>query len=295
MEKSSTTDTPASTQTREISPDDIEKVFRTITIPPCPAVVVDAMREAQKDTPDIARLSKTISADVAMTAATLKLANSPMFRGSAPIANVRRAIDRIGTLNVVCVVVAAALRQGIEGGSSARMEQFWRQTSALALAAGLIAHRHYGIPRDMAYLYALFHDIGIPLMAARFPNYDEAVRNGQDAGRLLVLTEADFFPCTHPVIGWLTIRSWGLPEDLATAVRYHHDPDVYDMPETLVSDLAKSLMATVHVAEHLMTALVGERDFEVGDALFQRALSHLGITQIDLEHLREEISEVMDD
>ncbi|MEI7969700.1 MAG: HDOD domain-containing protein [Betaproteobacteria bacterium] len=295
MKKASTPDTLPSTPPREITPDDIEKVFKTITIPPCPAVVVDAMREAQKDMPDIARLSKTISADVAMTAATLKLANSPMFRGSAPIANVRRAIDRIGTLNVVCVVVAAALRQSIEGGSSARMEQFWRQTSALALAAGLIAHRHYGIPRDMAYLYALFHDIGIPLMATRFPAYDEAVRGGRDSGKLLVLTEAEYFPCTHPVIGWLTIRSWGLPDDLGTAVRYHHDPDVYDMPETLVPDLSKSLMATVHVAEHLMAALVDDKDYEVGDPLFQRGLSHLGITQIDLEHLREEINEVMDD
>ena len=45
----------------ELSHDDVQKVMASVDIPACPSVVTDAMKEAQKDEPDIKRLADVIS------------------------------------------------------------------------------------------------------------------------------------------------------------------------------------------------------------------------------------------
>lgn len=278
--------------THELSHADIEKVFKTIDIPACPAIVMEVMAEAQKDAPDIIRLSKSIAGDVGMAAIAIKLANSPLFRVGAPVNNVRKALERLGTRNVVCVVVAVALRSTMTGVSAAFIEKFWSKTSALALAAGLIARRQYGISPDAAYTYALFHDAGIPLMMRRFPDYPRVVDDAYAAGRMIIDAEEQYFPCTHPIIGSLLVRNWGLSALVGQAIRFHHEPDAYEVPETTLPGAALSLIAVTQVAEHLANMLTNERDLEVGPAMFRKALAHLGIHDEDLEQLREELEAV---
>ncbi|MBK8018066.1 MAG: HDOD domain-containing protein [Betaproteobacteria bacterium] len=280
---------------RELSTEEIEKVFKTVEIPACPAIVVEAMKEAQKDVPDIVRLAKTISADVGMSAITIKLANSSLFRAGAAVTNVRKALERLGTMNVVCVVVASALRSSMKGPSSSYIDRFWSKNSALALAAGMIARRHYGISPDAAYTYALFHDAGIPLMLRRFPEYERVLEGCQASGKLLIGAEDSYFPCTHPVIGSLLVRNWGLPANLIQAIRLHHEADVYDLPDTTLPGGSLSLIACVHVAEHMISELLGEKDYEVGDHLYERGIAHLGIAQEDMEQLREDIVAAMNE
>jgi HD-like signal output (HDOD) protein len=280
---------------QELSSEDIEKVFATIDIPPCPVIVIDAMREAQKDMPDMVRLAKSISADVGMAAITIKLANSPLFRAGTPITTVRRALERLGTINVVCVVVAAALRETLKGPSAAFLDSYWAKTSAVALGSGMIARRQYGISPDAAYTYALFHDAGIPLMLRRYPEYEKVLTLCRATGDLLVDSEADYFPCTHPVIGSLLVRNWGLPAPLINAIRLHHERDVYSLPDTTLQGSSLSLIATTHIAERLIGQLLGEKEYEVGQALFDRAVTHLGLSTEDLEDVHEDMIQALNE
>jgi HD-like signal output (HDOD) protein len=272
---------------RELSSEDIEQVFKTIDIPACPAMVAQVMAEAQKDVPDLKKLAKSIAADVGMSAVAIKLANSPLFRIGPPVGNVLKALERLGTRNTVCVVVAVALRATMAGMSPVFIEVFWNKTAALALAAGLIARRQYGISPDAAYTYALFHDAGIPLMMRRYPDYEKVLNECHTTGRLIIEAEDEYFPCTHPIIGSLLVRNWGLPPMVGQAIRFHHEPDVYDLPDKTLPGGAVSLIAVTHIAEHLANDLDGEIDLEVGPVLFERALAHLGIDGNEMEELRE--------
>lgn len=276
-------------QQRELSPEDIDKVFKTIEIPACPAMVGQVMAEAQKDVPDIRKLAKTISADAGMSAVTIKLANSPLFRVGPPVATVPKSLDRIGMRNAVCVVVAVSLRGAMNGISAAFIEKFWNKSSALAMAAGLIARRQPGISPDMAYIYALFHDAGIPMMLRRFPEYEQTLKECQSSGRLLIDVEEQYFPCTHPIIGSLLVRNWGLPAIIGKAILFHHDADVYTLPESTVPSEALSLVAVTHIAEHLSNDMDNEIDLEVSPEHFARALAHFGIHDEDIEELRDAI------
>lgn len=275
---------------REISHEDLQKVMSSIDIPACPVVVTQAMAEAQKDDPDINRLSDLIAKDPGMSAAALKLANSALYSASAQVTGIRKAIDRLGTKNVVCVIVASALRASIAGLPAAWLDKFWKQVGQLAVAAALVAKRQYGISQDAATTYALFHDAGIPLMLKRFPKYEQALQATREQGMLLIDAEDQYFPCTHPIVGMLLVRNWGLPPILGQAIRFHHDPEAYDLTDATLPGGALSLIAVSHVAERLAADVRGHTDFEVGDHLYRRALDHLGITDDELDELRQRVA-----
>ncbi len=261
----------------QLSPEDLQKVMSSIDIPACPAILSEAMSEAQKDEPDLARLADIITSDAGMSAAALKLANSPMFGINGNVTGVRKAVDRLGTKNVVCVVVSVALRSSMGGLPASWLDQFWRRTSQLALAASLIAKRQFGISPDAAYTYALFHDAAIPLMMKRFPNYTEVIDRARETGESLNSMEEQYFPCTHPIIGSLLVRNWGLPPLLGQAIRFHHEQDLYELPDRTLPGGALSLIAVTQVAEHLIGKSLNQCDIEVGNELFAKALDFLGI------------------
>ncbi|WP_341744086.1 HDOD domain-containing protein [Azonexus hydrophilus] len=285
----------AHNKTYELSHDDLNKVMASVDIPVCPGVLTEAMSEAQKDEPDIRRLADIITADPGMSAAALKLANSPLYGSGRAVSSVRNAVERLGTKNIVCVVVASALRASITGLPAAWLEQFWRRTSMMALAASLIARRLYGISPDAAYTYTLFHDAAIPLMMKRFPNYGEVLEKCEREGMLLEQAEAQFFPCTHPIVGSLLVRNWGLPPILGQAIRFHHEPDAYDLPDRTLPGGALSFIAVTQVAEHLLAEIQQGEDLEVGSALFERAIDYLGISPDDLDRLRQQVNAAIED
>jgi HD-like signal output (HDOD) protein len=114
-----------------LSHDELQQTLASIEIPACPAVVTQVMAEAQKDAPDLNVLTRIIVADVGMSAFAIKLANSTLFRRGQATSSVSQALSRLGTRNIVCIVVAVALRNTMSGDIPADvLDRFWNQASA---------------------------------------------------------------------------------------------------------------------------------------------------------------------
>ena len=276
-------------ETSALTPEELKKVLSSIDIPVCPAVVTQALAEALKDEPDLRILAKLVATDPSMSAAALKLANSSLYRSGNPVTSVRHALDRLGTKSVVCIVVAVALRSSVEGLSPAWLNDFWQRATQVAVIAALVARRQFGISQDAAYTFALFHNAAIPMMMKRFDNYGQVLETAKAEGRLLVDAEIDFFPCTHPIVGSLMVRNWGLPSTLGQAIRFHHEADAYELPDQTLPGSALSLIAVTHVAEHLIARIRQENDYEVGADLFEKALAFMGISDTELDDLQQRV------
>ena len=270
-----------------LSSEDIDQVFKNIDIPTCPAIVSMAMSEAQREDPDINKLVAAIEKDVGISALIIKLANSPLFRTNHPVSRVSVALARLGFRNVVCVIAAAALRSSMSGIDAKWLETFWNHASLVATAAGLIAKKQYGIAPDAAYTFALFHDSAIPLLRKRFDNYIDVMNIAMRDHVQLIDVEEKFFPCTHSIAGALLARSWGLPDIIGQTIRFHHEKDLYHLPETILPGSAISLIAVTQVAERLLTHPSQNIDFEVSDIHYQHALTHLGISEEELDEIRQ--------
>lgn len=274
----------------ELTYEQMQSTLANIDIPPCPAIVTQVMAESQKDEPDIKLLTQLIAADVSMSAFALKMANSPLFRRGDQTDSVAQAVARLGTRNIICIVVATALRANLASGlPESLLENYWRQAGNTAMAAGMIARRLRGIPADLAYTYGLFHDAAIPVMMRRFGDYQETYDTAADSHRPLPEVENERYHCTHAVVGALLARNWGLQKSLSDAIRYHHDADVYSARGAHLDGDTLNLIACVHVAEHVLAELSQTACLDC-DGLFKEAIDYLGLHEDDMRDLAEDLA-----
>ncbi len=267
---------------------ELEEVLASIRIPACPTIVNEVMFEAQRDDPSIKVLTRILSSDVGMSAMAVKLANSPIFGGAAPVRSVQQAVSRLGISNILNVVIAVALRTASGNPPTPLLENFWARASPLALATGVLARKHVGISPESAYTYALFHDAAIPVMLSNFPDYATVYSASQDRAATLIAEEQQRFRCDHAVVGWLLARSWGLPPTIAAAIRYHHDPEVYILPERELPAGALALIAVTLIAEHVISDFVEDADIVSARAL-DDAKVFLGTTDAEIDDFRDTI------
>lgn len=271
----------------DLSHDELQQTLASIEIPACPAVVMQVMAEAQKDAPDLNVLTRIIVSDVGMSAFAIKLANSTLFRRGDATSSVVQALSRLGTRNIVCIVVAVALRNTMSGDIPADvLDRFWNRAAAVAQAASLTARRVRGVAPDLAYTYALFHNAAMPVMMRRFPDYGRMLEEVEQQGLTLISEEDSRYRCTHAVVGALLARNWGLSSLVASAIRFHHDAEVYDPGKPFLEDQALSLIAVTHVAERLVLEFSGEVDIEVG-LMYPQAMTYLGLSEDDIHDLRD--------
>lgn len=277
---------------RPLTHKELEEALVAVRIPAYPAVVAEVMREAQKDDPQVRVLARIIASDVGMSAMAVKLANSPLMGGANPVKSVQQAVNRLGTSNILNVVIAVALHKSTEGLPEDLMARFWARSSTLALATGVLARKHVGISPELAYTYALFHDAAIPVMMLNFQRYTDHCGHLLDDPEALTVLEREHFKCDHAVVGWLLARNWGLPDSIAAAIRYHHDPDAYILPERELPSGALALIALTVIAEHVIADCTGSAA-EVGSRSVENARIFLGTSDADIDEFRELVAAVM--
>jgi len=271
----------------EASNEELTRLIGSIDIPACPEQLAAVMVEAQKDLPDLQTLSKLIAADVGMSAAAIKLANSPLYRPARRLDSVPQAVTHLGTRNIVCIAISVALKSHLSQGLPQKwLEDFWRRAGHSALGAGLLAKSLRGTSPDAAYTYALFHDAAMPLMLRRFPDYLTTLAEADEAGLDRVVMENRRHGCSHALIGALLGRNWGMPRELIAATRAHHDSEALISAREDMQGLSPTLIAIGHVAEDLVDQLYGEQTV-AGQHTAQTSAIYLELEPHDLLEVRE--------
>jgi HD-like signal output (HDOD) protein len=202
----------------------VDDMAREIGIPPCPAIIGRFSAEMQRPEPDTRKLAELISTDIALSAALLKLVNSPFYGLRTKATNPHQALSIIGLRAGANLITGLILRQAFPPGGSALMEQFWERTTATASAALAVAKRLPGLDPDEAHTYALFRDCGMPVMISKFGDYANIFdRLTHVSGTRLINIEQDAYKYSHARVGYALARGWLLPEPFCRAILYHHD------------------------------------------------------------------------
>lgn len=203
-----------------------EQVLNGIHLPPCPASLLAAMKEARSPDADMGRIVRLIGQDVGLSAPMLKLANSPYFGLRNKASSVQQAVAVLGLRNTVNLLSNVALRANVMP-KLAGMDEFWDRSSMTALAASRIAAQVPGTSCDDAYTVGLFHDCGIPVLMQKYPDY---LKNIDEISRIsgnICETENTCYSTTHAVVGNLLARNWLLPPNMCRAILRHHDLTVF--------------------------------------------------------------------
>ncbi|MDX8399876.1 MAG: HDOD domain-containing protein [Gallionellaceae bacterium] len=236
------------TTNKSLSNEAADKVLSGITIPPCPASLTSILREAKHPSADFNSLARLISRDAGIVGPLLKLANSPFVGLRSKVTSVLQAISVLGIQNTVNLVQNISLRQSL-GGGAPTFEKFWERSSLSASIAEKVAAKLPSMSKDDAYLVALFHDCGIPVLMMKFPDYRETVMSQSQLGKSICDIENDVFSTSHTVVGHMMTRSWMLPAHISQAILHHHDATIFKPSSGLVDSNVCSLIAILHMAE----------------------------------------------
>ncbi len=231
---------------------------KDIVIPPCPQLLVQLQAELALADPSPEVVAEIAGSDVAMTAALIRIANSPLYARREPVKSVAQAVAMLGVKPTSTVLTGFLLRSAIPIDATV-IEHFWESSSRRSLAMAHIAQQLYGVDVEVAKTCGLFFHVGIPVMLQGVKGYaGTLVEAMARKDRSFVQTENANHRTDHAVVGAIVARTWRLPQVIAHAVRLHHDFAV--LGDASVSQEVRFLVAIAAVAEYLVSRHEGEAE-----------------------------------
>jgi HD-like signal output (HDOD) protein len=254
---------------------------RDIIIPPCPELLAALQVEVRQGDPDPAHIAAIAGSDVAMAAALLRTANSPLYSRSRPAATVSEAVSMLGVGPAVTLLTGFLTRRAIRIQSSL-IEHFWETSTRRAIAMGFIARQLYSVDPDIAHMCGLFCHVGIPVMLQGVKGYSGTLAEAlarQD--RSFTETENAAHRTDHAVVGAIVAKTWRLPPVIVFAVRLHHDFAV--LRDGKVSAEVRTLVAIALVAEHLVATFEEVEEQKEWVQHGRDCLAFLNITELEVD------------
>lgn len=251
-------------------------------LPALPAAVLELLRSVDEDDVDVAVLAEKVSHDPALTAKTLRLANSSLYGLQVKVSSVQQAITYLGFQTTRNLIKAVAITRCFTGTHCAGFnhEAFWRHAIACAICAKALA-RHARFHQDYAFTAGLLHDIGQLVLATCFPRHYEAVlawRTRHDS--VLLEAERAVLDIDHVQAGLALAEHWHFSDTMRLAIGGHHAPE----------QAGASFLATiVHVADAIAHALdLARVDDEMVPPLSEAAWNQLRLDDAVCHQLFQE-------
>lgn len=240
-------------------------------LPSLPAVVMSLLNLVDQDDADISVLAEKVSQDLALTAKTLRLANSAFFVTRVKVTTIQQAITLLGFQHVRTMIIMAALTGCFPERTCPGFDhkQFWEHSTAAATAAGILA-RHIGMQADIAVTAALLHDIGRLVLVTCFPQeYAAALAYRKQNDCTMLEAEVAIFGIDHAAAGALLATNWHFSDVMRLAIEGHHAPD---------RPGAGFLAALVHIANAIVHQLAStEEGQQASSAVSQTAWTALNL------------------
>jgi len=213
-------------------------------LPPRPTILSSLTEQMHSEDPDLRRVSELVSADVGLASAVVKTVNSPYFGLGRQVASVQQAVTFLGLAEVFGIVSGALLRRSFPS-KDPLMERLWDEAALRGALMSRLARALRALAADRAYTCGLFENCGMALLLLHAQGYRELLLQSAYSAGLPEL-ERSRYGLDHGALGQALVRTWGLPDELALAVRHHHvlaELDGHDVPWTTRQLVALSVMA----------------------------------------------------
>jgi HD-like signal output (HDOD) protein len=228
--------------------DELQDAIRRnrITLPTLPEVALRVRDAVERETTSAQTIAKIVSTDAAVSARLLQVANSPLYRGRAPIDSLQMAVTRLGVRLVRSLVVSLAMRQIFQPTTDLLDRRFrlvWENSVQVAAISRVLAKPLVHLDRDQGMLAGLIHHIGaLPILV-----HAESRREVLDSPATL-----DFLlERLSPSIGRQILKSWDFPFYLVAVTEHFADFSYDGGPQADYVDLVivarlQSLLGSGH-------------------------------------------------
>lgn len=189
-----------------------------LVLPTLPEVALRVREVAEDPDASINEMGKVIGSDAALTARLIKVANSPLLRGSKEITDLKMALSRLGieyTCNIATGLAMSQMFQATTDLVDKRMRDVWTRSSEIAGICHVLCKHRTKLRPDQATLAGLVHQIGVLPILTYAEENPELMR---DSFTLDTVIEKLNGP-----LGDRILKRWDFPEQLIHIPTQHMD------------------------------------------------------------------------
>ncbi|UTW05576.1 HDOD domain-containing protein (plasmid) [Amphritea atlantica] len=266
-----------------------QRLEDTLGLPPFPPSMKRLVELRSDPSAGIDDLIPVVRGDASLAAQVMSWAASPYYAAPGEIHSVEDAVIRVlGFDLVVNLALGVAMGKTLNVPDDTPRDgvPYWQQAVYTAAAAELVCKKMPAEIRPkpgLVYLAGLLQNFGYLILAYLFPPHFSLLSRYIEANPHMALEfiEKHVVNVTREQIGSWLLESWGLPEVVIDAVRYHNDLS-YDGQ---ASDEAKLIYC---VNRALRSHGLADGPIE---AVADSILSELRLTQADIDGAVTTISE----
>jgi HD-like signal output (HDOD) protein len=258
----------------------VERFHRPDYVPPVlPTVAIEMLAMSREPDVELRRVAAAIEREPMLAARMLRLAQTPLYAGRAPVRSVDDALRRMGLSRVTQLVLEISTTRVFRApGYEAELTKLQRHSQATAHIARRVAAQA-GQPVDYAFLCGLLHDVGIAAIAVALADVPRGQKPPPFESVWPGILDA------HEEISGLIGKLWGFAPELQVVLAHHHG--------YRIADRFHPLAAVVFVAGTLASEYGADADEIFGPRAISTAAATLGIEGA-LDDLRAEAKAIVD-
>jgi HD-like signal output (HDOD) protein/prolyl-tRNA editing enzyme YbaK/EbsC (Cys-tRNA(Pro) deacylase) len=210
-----------------------QRLEETIEIPPLPQTAQRIIKLRVDPDATVDDITGVVETDPALAAQVVSWAASPYYAAPGKIRSVEDAIVRVLGFDLV-INLALGLALGktlsLPKDQPQQATPYWQQA---IYSAAVIEGLTRAMPRaqrpeaGLTYLAGLLHNFGYLVLAHVFPPHFSLICRHLEVNPHLSpgYIEQHLLGISREQIGAWLMRYWDMPEELASALRFQHDPD----------------------------------------------------------------------
>jgi HD-like signal output (HDOD) protein len=226
-----------------------EKLLKQVSeVCAVPASAQRVMALSSDDDADVKKIADAVSADPAIAAQLLKIANSPLFAHSRQITDLKRAVVLIGRKELHSIAVAMAMLAAVKLDTP--LSKKLSNSSVLsATFAKVLAIHVGGSDGPTAFLAGLLCEIGaLACLSVDPEGYAKMWEKCNGAPEVMVLLEKDRYGITSTEVGVDMLARNLLPEPVIEAIKLGPKDDLAEATPLQRITLFAKLVAPMIVA-----------------------------------------------
>ncbi|MBU0970588.1 MAG: HDOD domain-containing protein [Proteobacteria bacterium] len=209
----------------------LKKILKGYELPSFPAVVMEILQKIRSPYSSISSIAESLSLDPGISVKVLGIANSAAFSPSKRVENLTQAIALVGISQLESLVLGVGVAKGIPKKNCQWHDpaSFWLTSAKRAMLASDLARILCPAKESECFTAAFLQDMALPFLAChRSEAYDPIFKAWHLEGGDLAALERERLDWDHAQVAAWICSEWGLPENIAAAIRGHHGQLVPD-------------------------------------------------------------------
>jgi len=187
----------------------------SLQLPSLPEIALRIRKAVDEADTDIDQISRLMELDPALSARLIKVANSPVTRGTVPIKSMRDVVVRMGlkmTRSLVLSFSAAQLFKTQHSALKKEMKKFYAHSIEIASICYSLGTRIDSLEADELLLAGLIHDIGVIPVITYIEKTGLEFSDEEEISKLI--------DSLRVAVGVMVVKSWDLPKEMLNVVTH---------------------------------------------------------------------------